>query len=190
MFNEINVNLFYFFNHSLQNPIFDSVMPILSHFGGFKFLLIILVVIIIYAHIKRKETLKNMAILSLGALLFAGALTAGLKYLVHEPRPSVILDNVRVLFVENDPFAFPSGHSASTWAVVMFLVLNMKELAEKHYKVIDTALIVFAIAIPFSRMYVGVHLPFDVLAGCIIGICCALIVNRYKNEILKIVNRF
>ena len=190
MFSDINVNLFYFFNHSFQNPIFDSIMPVISHLGGFKFLLLLLIIIILYAHIKRKETLRNMAILSLGALLFVGIIVACLKFFIHEPRPYVTLSNVHQLILENDPFSFPSGHTASTWAVVTFLVLNMKELTKKYYKVIDVALIIFAIVIPFSRMYVGVHYPFDVFVGFIIGICGALVINRYKQEILKIINRF
>ena len=37
----VNVDLFYFINHNLQNPICDAVMPYITHFGGFVWLLII-----------------------------------------------------------------------------------------------------------------------------------------------------
>ncbi|WP_405294736.1 phosphatase PAP2 family protein [Methanobrevibacter sp.] len=182
---DINLELFYFFNHNLQNPIFDAVMPVITHFGGFKVLVVVLIVIIFYAHLKGKKTLRRITILALIAFLCSDLVTAILKNLVNEPRPFVSLDNVHLLITEDDPLSFPSGHSTSTLSVVTFYILNMKELAKKHYKLIDIALVIFALVIPFSRLYVGVHYPFDVLAGAIIGIIGALVVNRYKNKIIK-----
>ena len=183
MFSEINVDLFYFFNHNFQNPIFDAIMPIVTHFGGFKVLVVVLIAIIAYAHFRDKKTLKRLSILALVAFLCSDIVTAILKHLICEPRPFATLDNVRLLITETDPLSFPSGHTTSTLSFVTFFVLNMKELAEKHYKIIDAALILFAVLIPFSRMYVGVHYPGDVLAGAVIGILGAWIVNRYKTKI-------
>ena len=180
----INVDLFYFFNHNFQNPIFDAVMPVVTHFGGFKVLVVVLILIIVYAHFKGKKTLKRITVLALVAFLCSDIVTAVLKHLIHEPRPFVTLDNVRLLITENDPLSFPSGHTTSTLSFVTFYILNMKELAKKHYKLVDAALIIFAIAIPFSRMYVGVHYPGDVLAGAVIGIVGALVVNKFGDKIL------
>lgn len=185
----INVDLFYFFNHNLQNPILDCLLPIITHFGGFKVLAVVLIAVIVYAHLKKKETLKRITILALIAFLFSDIITAILKHLIHEPRPFVSLDNVRLLIVENDPLSFPSGHTTSTWSVVTFFVLNMKELAKRHYILIDVALILFALVIPFSRMYVGVHYPGDVLAGAVIGIIGAVLINHYKWKILDIIKK-
>jgi undecaprenyl-diphosphatase len=181
----VNVDLFYFFNHNFQNPIFDAVMPVVTHFGGFKVLVVVLIAVILYAHLKDKKTLRRLTILALIAFLCSDIVTAILKHLIMEPRPFVTLDNVHLLIAEDDPLSFPSGHTTSTFSVVTFFVLNMKELAKRHYKLIDVALIIFAVVIPFSRMYVGVHYPGDVLAGALIGIAGALIVNRYKNRIIK-----
>lgn len=181
----VNVDMFYFFNHNFQNPIFDAVMPVVTHFGGFKVLVVVLIAIILYAHLKDKKTLKRLTILALIAFLCSDIFTAILKHIICEPRPFVTLDNVHLLIAEDDPLSFPSGHTTSTFSVVTFFVLNMKELAKRHYKLIDAALIIFAVVIPFSRMYVGVHYPGDVLAGALIGIAGALIVNKYKNSIIK-----
>ena len=188
MSSNINVDLFYFFNHNFQNPIFDAVMPIVTHFGGFKVLVVVLIIVIVYAHFKEKKTLKRITFFALIAFLCSDIVTAVLKHLVQEPRPFVTLDNVRLLITEGDPLSFPSGHTTSTFSFVTFYVLNMKKLAKKHYKLIDAALVIFAVTIPFSRMYVGVHYPGDVLTGAAIGIAGALIVNyifnrRYGDEI-------
>ncbi len=181
----INVYLFYIFNHNLQNPLFDSVMPVVTHFGGFKFLAVVLICIIVYAHIKKKKTLKRLGILALIAFLCSDLVAAVLKHIVNEPRPFVSLDNLRLLIEEADPLSFPSGHTTSTFSVVTFFILNMKQLAERHYKLINVLLIIFALIVPFSRMYVGVHYPGDVLAGAIIGIGGALLINHFKDSILR-----
>ena len=62
----------------------------------------------------------------------------------------------------------------------------MKEFAKKNYLVIDIALVIFAVLIAFSRMYVGVHYPGDILAGAIVGIVGALVINKFKDKIFGI----
>ena len=181
---DVNVNLFYFFNHNLHNPLLNTTMPFITHLGGFIWMVVIVVAVILYAKLKNKETLKRIAVLALVALLFSDIIVLCIKHLVNEPRPFVSLDNVNLLIVEDDLFSFPSGHASSTLAVVTIFVLNMKELFKRHYRLISIALIVFAVVIPFSRVYVGVHYPIDVFCGAVIGIVAALIVNRFKNEIL------
>lgn len=183
-----NVDLFYFINHNLQNPIFDTILPLITHFGGFVWLLIILIVLIVYAKLKNKDTLKKVAILALCALLFADLITYALKLIVQEPRPYVTLDHVRLLVYEDGVFAFPSGHATSTLAVVTIFVLKSRELVKKHYNIAKILLILFAITIMFSRVYCGVHYPFDVLVGAMVGIFAGLVVRKYENKILSKIN--
>lgn len=180
----INVDLFYFINNNLQNPIFDAVLPYVTHLGGFIWLLIILIVLICYAKLRNRETLKRVAILALCALLFADLIAYALKLIVQEPRPYLTMDNVRLLIHEDDIFAFPSGHATSTVAVVGIFFLKAKDLVKKHYNVFKVLLVLFAIVIMFSRIYCGVHYPFDVLTGAAIGIVGALVINNYENKIL------
>ena len=123
----VNVDLFYFINHNLQNPICDAVMPYITHFGGFVWLLIILIVLIVYAKLRNKETLKKVAILALCALLFADLIAYAVKLIVQEPRPYLTMDNVRLLIHEDDVFAFPSGHATSTLAVVSIFFMKIKD---------------------------------------------------------------
>lgn len=185
---DINVDLFYFFNHNFINPFFDAAMPIITGTGGFICLCLFLILLILFAKFTKRDTLKRIAVLALIALLFSDIIAAVLKNLIQEPRPFVTLDNVHLLIQENDPCSFPSGHACSTVSVVTFFILNMKELFKKHYLIADILLVIFAIVIPFSRLYVGVHYPFDVFAGVIIGLFGALIVNHYKTRILSILD--
>ena len=181
----INEIFFYYINNNLQNPIFDAVLPYITHLGGFVWMLMIVLLVILYAKLKNKETLKKVAIIALIALLLSDLVTYAIKLVVQEPRPYMVLDNVRLLIFEDDVFAFPSGHATSTLAVISVFLLNIEDLAKKHYKILSVLLTLFAIVILFSRIYCGVHYPFDVLSGALIGIAGALIVNRYKDKILS-----
>ncbi len=62
-------------------------------------------------------------------------------------------------------YSFFSAHAANTMAIVFFLGLLLK----KHVKYIFTALFLWAVLVSYSRIYVGVHYPLDVLTGMLIG---------------------
>lgn len=173
----INEILFIFINQYLQNPYLDMIMSTITHFGGFIWLLVIVLAILLFAKLTNRDTLKNVALMALIALLFSDLIVLILKNIVHEPRPFMSLENVRVLIPESDPNSFPSGHSSSTWAVVSIFLFNMEKLVKKHYLIVDIVLVIFAITILFSRVYCGVHYPGDVLAGALIGIFGAFLVN-------------
>lgn len=184
----LNIDLFFFINHNLQNPIFDAVLPLITHLGGFVWMLIIVIALLIYAHFKNRETLERVAILALCALLFADLITYALKLIVQVPRPYHTFDNVRLLVYGDDIFAFPSGHATSTAAVITVFVLKIRELIKQHYNIARIILMLFALVIMFSRIYCGAHYPFDVLVGLIVGIVGALVVNKYENKILNKIN--
>ena len=178
----INIDLFYFINDALKNPLFDFAMPFLTELGSFVAMLAVcLIVIILSIHFK-KPYIKKIALLCLLSLLLADGIALILKTLVLEPRPFVTLNNVHLLVVEEDPCSFPSGHTTSTFAVLSFLVFKFR------HEFWSVVLILFGIVIGFSRIYVGVHYPLDVLAGCIIGVLSAYFVYRYEDKFNRFFN--
>ena len=183
---DINLDLFYFFNTSIKNPIFDFIMPRITDFGGFEALIIIILAIFFYSFIRKHNTLKKISFLALISLLFSDLIVYVLKLFINEPRPFITLDNVNLLIDIEGSYSFPSGHSSSTFAVVLIFLFNIKDLTKKYYKIASVFLIIFALIIPISRMYVGVHYPIDVFSGAIIGCIGAYIINRCKNKILSI----
>ena len=171
-----NIDLFYFINNNLQNPLFDMIMPHLTDCGGFLTLLAICVLVILILWHYKKEKYLEIAKLCLYALILSGIIAAGLKLLYQSPRPFTVLEHVRQLTVPSEPNSFPSGHSSSTFSVVTVLIWKLRE-----NRIVVALLVAFALLIAFSRVYIGVHYPFDVFVGALVGIVSGAIVLKVKS---------
>jgi undecaprenyl-diphosphatase len=167
-----NTLLFYFINNGLNNPFFDFLMPAITNFGSF----IAMGIICILLYIFGGENTRKLALLGLVALLLANVAVYLLKIIVAEPRPFIVLPNVIQLVSESEAYGFPSGHSASSFAVMTMIGLKYRlHIHGKSYRLLYP-LLAFAGLIAFSRVYIGVHYPLDVVFGAIIGILSTVIV--------------
>ncbi|MDD2979283.1 MAG: phosphatase PAP2 family protein [Hespellia sp.] len=91
-----------------------------------------------------------------------------LKHLVARPRPFTELEAIIPLIKRPMDYSFPSGHTAASFAAA-FVAYRM--LPKKY----GISLMVIAGQIAFSRLYLGVHYPSDVLGGIIVGCFAAVI---------------
>lgn len=121
----------------------------------------------------RKYTLKAVVAFLLGCALVAGAadITANLfKHNVKRFRPTHNLElKEKVRVVRNyygGQYGFFSGHSATTWSVVIFIFLALSYL-KRNWRYF---LLLYAILVMYSRMYLAVHYPSDVISGMVCGI--------------------
>ena len=96
----------------------------------------------------------------------AWTLAKAVKPLVRRPRPATILEGVRQRGSEKNDLGFPSGHAAVSAALTV--------VAWPHsgagWRMASAAL---AGVVPFARLYVGAHLPLDVLGGSALGAAVA-----------------
>ena len=176
-----NTVLFYSINLGMENGFLNMLMPALTDFGSFIAWGIICGLIYLFGGSKSKQ----IAILGLAALILGNAVVYVLKYVVAEPRPFLVLGNVHQLVPESEVYSFPSGHSASSFAVATILGLKYSlNFKNKRFRLIYP-LIAFAALIGFSRVYIGVHYPLDVVFGALIGILSALTVLRLEDNIFN-----
>ena len=97
----------------------------------------------------------------------ADLLAALLKRIVDRDRPYVVLPEAEPLLRWDASASFPSGHAATSAAGAVILAYLIGSRA--------WAVAVLAAAVAFSRVYIGVHYPLDVLVGAALGAAVALV---------------
>ncbi len=106
-----------------------------------------------------------------------------IKVVVHRPRPPV--EN---FLISQGGFSFPSGHSCSGLVFYgLFAYLLFHTTVDKIvHKIVGNLFIVLILVIGFSRIYVGVHYPTDVLGGWSLGLAILMVavsvIDRWKSS--------
>ncbi len=169
MFQEIlqlDKSLFYFLNRGIANPVFDVIMPfVTSDFNLRVFLVLVWLGLLILGG----RTGRIVAILLIPAIAIGDQLSSHIiKPLVGRIRPCHELESVRLLVSCGSGLSFPSSHAVNSFTVATLL--------SKFYKRYLVYLFSLAFLIAFSRVYVGVHYPGDIVAGMLLGFVVGLLV--------------
>ena len=163
---EWDVALFYFINVDLQNPLFNWLMPFITERNHWFPVWGILIIGLLWKGGKKGRT---MVLLIIPVIFLSDQISAHvLKPLIERPRPCVALPDVHMLVGIKRSFSFPSAHAANFFAAATLL----NYFYPKYRWVYFTA----AFLVALSRVSIGVHYPLDIIAGGILGACCALFV--------------
>ena len=157
---ELDKALMIFFNKSITNSLFDFIMPIIT---SKDFLTVIGTLLIFYLAVFCGKKGK-IAIL---VLIFAAGASDAICAQIIKPwvgriRPSHEFNEfINLLVSKGGKWSFPSNHAANSFAFATVL----------SYFFEQKKVVLFALAsiIAFSRVYVGVHYPLDIICGAIIG---------------------
>ena len=155
---------------NLKCGFLDFLMPLITLLGDAGIFWILCSVVMILIPKTRKTGL------AMGISLLIGLLVCNvtLKPLVMRPRPydyqADVFHKIIPLLVEKQhDFSFPSGHTIASFEAATVIAINNKKWG--------VAAMVLAVLIAFSRMYLYLHYPTDVLASVVLGIAFAYLGN-------------
>ena len=143
---------------TIHTPVLDAMMCGITRLGDAGIIWILLCIVLLILPKTRKTGVILMAALRVDLVVCNGIL----KPLVHRIRPFDIKTGIELLVKRPTDYSFPSGHTAASFASVMALY----QAGEKK---IWIPALVLAVLIAFSRLYLYVHYPTDVLGGIAVG---------------------
>lgn len=175
---KLDETLFLLFNKTLANPVFDVVMPFITDADNWTIPLVICwLSLIIFGGKKGRIT----ALLVVFTITLSDQMSSAvIKPLVGRLRPchpDYFVEGGRFLIGMKRTLSFPSSHAANNAAMAM--------LFSYQYPRFKWIFISLAFMVGYSRTYVGVHYPFDVLGGFLLGVLCALVIIGLFKAIVK-----
>ena len=160
---------------NLWNPVLDALMPIVTKLGDAGIFWIACAVVMLIIPKTRKTGMAMALALIMGLLLC----NVTLKPLIARIRPYDLqlerFQRVIPLLIEAEhDFSFPSGHTIASFEASVALLLGNKKLG--------IPAVILAAVIAFSRLYLYVHYPTDVLASVVLGIGLAFLATFLVNK--------
>jgi undecaprenyl-diphosphatase len=162
----------------IHTPVLDRIMLFITSLGDDGILWLAIGVVCMF--FKKHRKMGAQLLFSMLCTYILGNLV--LKNMVARPRPCDIDTAVTLLLSRPHGYSFPSGHSINSMAAAVALFLNNKK--------IGIPAIIIATLIGFSRLYLFVHFPTDVLGGFVIAILVVIGVDFgfRKIQVIKMKN--
>ena len=160
--------------NSLRNGALTAFNIFVTHLGDAGILWVALTLALMISRKTRRVGVTCAISMTIGLLV----VNVVLKNWVARIRPYEVIEGLELLIERQHDFSFPSGHATNSLACARVLFRRL----DKKYGV---PALVLALLICFSRLYVAVHYPTDVIAGIIIGILSAEIAIRLVRILRK-----
>ena len=162
--------------NGMHTVFFDFIMYWISN----KFIWIPLYLFLIYLVIRNYKW-RTVDIIIAVALLITVSDNISVylfKEVFHRLRPCQDAEMKSLVHLVNDEcgglYSFVSSHAANTFALCFFLIIVLG----KKVKYLTTGMIIWASIVSYTRIYLGVHYPLDVLCGAILGIVIGIGIGK------------
>ncbi|WP_085832748.1 phosphatase PAP2 family protein [Clostridium merdae] len=157
----IDIKLLRLIQRRMRCSLFDAIMPYISLVGNVG--AVWATVMVLFFMMPRY---REAGVVLFFVLAACGVLTNFvLKPLVARPRPCHTYTDVKLLLSCPTDYSFPSGHTMSSFGAALIIFYANHAMG--------IAAFVFAFLIAFSRLYLFVHYPSDVLTGVVLGLSAA-----------------
>ena len=163
-----------FLQESVRNPILDNIMIFITSLGNGGMIWIAATIVLLIPKKTRKAGIMS-AVALLGSLIINNNIV---KNIVQRPRPFVTFTDLQIIIPIPSEFSFPSGHTSSSFAAAAVFYRHLP-------KKLGIPSVILAGLIGFSRLYVGVHYPTDVIAGVLMGILLSYLAEYLVNLFVK-----
>jgi undecaprenyl-diphosphatase len=168
----LDTQLLLLINHGTANPLFDVLMPALTLRG---YLLVIPFLFYMFVRGRTQVNAQGKRYLTAALWTIAIACCAVfladwaehlLKNATMRARPCHVIEGIRLITTCPKSYSMPSGHAISSFAFTIPLAYLTRRYIAGAWRMYPLLL---ASLIAFSRLYLGVHYPTDVLAGIVLG---------------------
>ncbi|KPU28284.1 hypothetical protein TR13x_02815 [Caloranaerobacter sp. TR13] len=167
----MSIRILLFFQE-ISNPILDKMFIFITNLGSEAFYLMF--ISYIYWCINKKFGIKLFSVLTIS--IYSNNL---LKVIIHTGRP-FLYSKIQTPYIQSAPgYSFPSGH---TQGATTFWYYIMKKIRKKIIYIIGWIVIIL---VGFSRLYLRVHWPIDVVGGLILGILIVWLFQSILNYFKK-----
>jgi undecaprenyl-diphosphatase len=171
----LDTALFYLVNGRGQNYFFDWFMPFMTDLKNFTYVLAVLAGWVLLR--ERKAGIILLIFAGLTLTLTDQFSSHLLKGWVGRVRPCHVLQGVHLLTGCNTSHSFPSSHAGNIFAAAFFLSQPLKGLSPLLYGI--------AALVGYSRVYIGIHYPFDIVGGAGIGLLIAWPMRWLKDRAVR-----
>lgn len=169
---QLDISLFFWANQSAHHPLLDAIMLFVTDIKKTGILLLLVWIGLLW---KGKTTGRTVALLLIPTVLITDQLSSHLlKELFDRARPCEALEGVRAIDGCRQSFSFPSSHAVNNFGAATILACFYRGW-------VRWVAFGLAFVVSYSRIYLGLHYPSDILGGAAIGIACAIgVVGVYR----------
>lgn len=181
-----NQSLFQYLNGLAGKSLwFDTLTIFIAQYLGYW--LVVAAVFFLFFCKNRNERIKILFYSAFSVFLARAVITEIIRYFYYSPRPFAASGDVYQLISHSASGSFPSGHTAILFALAVALALGaIRSLASKRKPSFLIVFFIGAILVGVARIIAGIHWPYDILGGAIIGILSSIAIYLpFKKHLQK-----